>query len=118
MTLPILGDEKTKSLLKGIPYFRGLNDQALETVAQAVIVRHYHAGELIFLEGEPVAGLHLVVEGYVKSIGSLREGGSISWRLQGRAIPAMKCRSSTAAPIRLTWGRSRTQLFGSSLKRP
>jgi CRP/FNR family transcriptional regulator len=56
-------DEKTKSLLKGIPYFRPLDDQALETIAREVIVRRYHAGEIIFLEGDPVAGLHLVVEG-------------------------------------------------------
>lgn len=74
MSAPILVDETTKSLLKGVPYFRGLDDKALETVAQAVIVRHYQAGELIFLEGEPVAGLHLVVEGLCK-VYRLSEGG-------------------------------------------
>jgi CRP/FNR family transcriptional regulator len=71
--LPLV-DEKIKSLLRGVPYFRGLEDKALEVVAQAVIVRHYRAGELIFLEGEPVAGLHLVVEGLGK-VYRLSEGG-------------------------------------------
>src|SRR5262245_24590240 len=74
MSLPTLGDEKTKSLLKTIPYFRSLDDQALEAVTQAVIVRHYQAGELIFLEGETVAGLTLVVDGLGK-VYRLSEGG-------------------------------------------
>jgi CRP/FNR family transcriptional regulator len=39
-----------------------------------VIVRRYHAGEIIFLEGEPDAGLHLVVEGMAK-VYRLSEGG-------------------------------------------
>jgi CRP/FNR family transcriptional regulator len=74
VSAPIPVDETTKSLLKGVPYFRGLDDKALEVVAQAVIVRQYKAGELIFLEGEPVAGLHLVVEGLGK-VYRLSEGG-------------------------------------------
>jgi CRP/FNR family transcriptional regulator len=74
MSAPILVDEKTKSLLKGVPYFRGLDDKALEAVAHEVIVRRYQAGELIFLEGDPVAGLHLVVEGLGK-VCRLSEGG-------------------------------------------
>lgn len=74
MSAPILVDEKTKSLLKTVPYFRGLDDKALELVAQEVIVRRYQAGELIFLEGDPVAGLHLVVEGLGK-VYRLSEGG-------------------------------------------
>lgn len=74
MSLPILADEKTKFLLKGVPYFRALEDRALEMIAQVVIVRHYQAGELIFLEGDPVAGLHLVVEGLGK-VYRLSEGG-------------------------------------------
>jgi CRP/FNR family transcriptional regulator len=74
VSAPILLNETTKSLLKAVPYFRGLDDQALEVVVQAVIVRRYQAGELIFLEGEPVAGLHLVVEGLCK-VYRLSEGG-------------------------------------------
>jgi CRP/FNR family transcriptional regulator len=70
----ILFDEKTKSLLQTIPYFRGLDDHALESLAHEVIVRRYNAGELIFLEGEPNAGLHLVVEGAGK-VYRLSEGG-------------------------------------------
>jgi len=43
-----------------------LDEDALETVAHEVVQRHYSAGELIFLEGEPSAGLHLVASGLCK----------------------------------------------------
>jgi CRP/FNR family transcriptional regulator len=74
VSTPIFINEKTKSLIKAVPYFQYLADDALETIARQVIVRGYNAGELIFLEGEPNAGLHLVVEGACK-VYRLSEGG-------------------------------------------
>jgi CRP/FNR family transcriptional regulator len=56
-------DNRTKSLLRGVPYFKALDDSALETAAQEIITRHYSAGEIIFLEGDAGSGLHLVVQG-------------------------------------------------------
>lgn len=70
----ILIDQKAKSLLKAVPYFRALDDDALATVAREVIARRYQAGELIFLEDDPDAGLHLVAEGHCK-VYRLSEGG-------------------------------------------
>lgn len=67
-------DDRAKSLLKAIPYFKALDESALGLVAREVIVRRYQAGEIIFLEGEPDAGLHLVVEGLCK-VYRLSEGG-------------------------------------------
>lgn len=72
--MPVLVDENAKSLLKAVPYFRALNDNALDAVGREVITRHYQAGEIIFLEGEPDAGLHLVAEGLCK-VYRLSEGG-------------------------------------------
>ncbi|MBI1882497.1 MAG: Crp/Fnr family transcriptional regulator, partial [Chloroflexi bacterium] len=72
--MPVLVDHKAKSLLKAVPYFRALDDNALAAVGREVVERHYQAGEIIFLEGEPVAGLHLVVEGLGK-VYRLSEGG-------------------------------------------
>lgn len=66
MTTLILFDTAAKSLLAGVPYFEVLDDTRLKTVAQEVIIRQYHAGEVIFLEGDPGKGLHLVVEGLCK----------------------------------------------------
>ncbi len=72
--MAILIDDKTKSLLQSVPYFRGLADGVLEEVARAVTTRHYPAGAIIFLEEEPDAGLHLVAEGLCK-VYRLSEGG-------------------------------------------
>jgi CRP/FNR family transcriptional regulator len=64
--MPVLVDDKGKSLLKAVPYFRALEDEALAAVSREVVTRHYRAGEIIFLEGDPDAGLHLVAEGLCK----------------------------------------------------
>jgi CRP/FNR family transcriptional regulator len=73
-TLAVIFDEQTRLLLQGVPYFRELDEQALQDVAQAVIIRHYRAGEIIFLEGELEAGLHLVVTGLCKVFRVSEEG--------------------------------------------
>ena len=59
-------NQRTISLLKTIPYFKGLDDKIVESAAREVHIRHYGAGEVIFLEGDRGAGLHLVVEGLCK----------------------------------------------------
>jgi CRP-like cAMP-binding protein len=64
--MSVLIDASAKSLLQAVPYFRALDEDVLEAVAQVVVERRYAAGELIFLEGEPSAGLHLVAEGLCK----------------------------------------------------
>ena len=74
MTAPILIDERTKSLLQAVPYFHNLDETVLELVAREVITRQYGAGEIIFLEGEADAGLHLVAGGLCK-VYRLSEGG-------------------------------------------
>jgi CRP/FNR family transcriptional regulator len=72
--MAIIVDDRARSLLQAVPYFRVLNESALENVAQEVITRRYQAGEIIFLEGEPDAGLHLVAEGLCR-VYRVSEGG-------------------------------------------
>jgi CRP/FNR family transcriptional regulator len=72
--MPVLVDDKAKSLLRAVPYFQALDEPALAAVSREVVEHHYQAGEIIFLEGEPDAGLHLVVEGVCK-VYRLSEGG-------------------------------------------
>lgn len=72
--MPVLVDDRAKSLLKAVPYFRALDDHALAEVAEEVVTHHYQAGEIIFLEGDPDAGLHLVATGLCK-VYRLSEGG-------------------------------------------
>jgi CRP/FNR family cyclic AMP-dependent transcriptional regulator len=70
----ILVDDSDKPLLKAVPYFHVLDENVLAQVAREVVARRYEVGEIIFLEGEPDAGLHLVVEGLCK-VYRLSEGG-------------------------------------------
>lgn len=64
--MSVLIDDSARSLLKAVPYFRALGEGDLGAVAREVVVRRYRAGQLIFLEGDPPAGLHLVAEGLCK----------------------------------------------------
>jgi len=64
--MSVLINDSTRSLLRAVPYFKLLDERALEAVAREVEVRSCQAGELIFLEGDPGAGLHLVAEGLCK----------------------------------------------------
>ncbi len=72
--MPVLVDENTRSLLRAVPYFQILDNNVLDAVGKEVVTRHYQAGEIIFLEGEPDAGLHLVAQGLCK-VYRLSEGG-------------------------------------------
>lgn len=66
MTIPPIINQETRHILQGIPYFQGLDREALDVVAQEMVVRHFKAGEIVFLANDTGAGLHLVVEGTCK----------------------------------------------------
>jgi CRP/FNR family transcriptional regulator len=53
-------------LLRRVPYFAGLSDEALAALARVAGARRYGRGQMIFLEGEPCAGLFIVAAGEVK----------------------------------------------------
>ncbi len=63
-----------KALLRFIPYFQGLDDATLGVILHYVIVRRFSAGEIIFLEQNPNAGLHLVATGLCKVYRLSEEG--------------------------------------------
>jgi len=61
-------------LLRSLPYFRPLDDDTLESVAAQAVRCAYEPEEVIFLEGEPCAGLFVVHSGHVKIYKASREG--------------------------------------------
>jgi CRP-like cAMP-binding protein len=65
-------DELT--LLKQIPYFQELKSAELEIVLKDTVIQHHPAGKIIFSEGEPSAGIYLVVSGKCKIYRLSREG--------------------------------------------
>ncbi len=57
---------RATGLLHSVPYFARLDPAGLEAVARSAIERRYDQGAVIFLEGDPCAGLFVVDEGRVK----------------------------------------------------
>ena len=53
-------------LLRSLPYFRPLDESTLASIAAVTVRRLYQPDEVIFLEGEPCAGLFAVHSGHVK----------------------------------------------------
>ena len=58
---------KAMPVLSAVLCFAGLDATTLEAISRAAIRRDYEAGQVIFLEGEPCAGLHVVQDGWLKS---------------------------------------------------
>lgn len=52
--------------LAGLPYFRTLSEEELTRLSRSLVERSLVKDEVVFLEGEPCAGLYLVREGCVK----------------------------------------------------
>ena len=55
-------------ILTKIPAFAGLDRETLQAIAGITVRRSYHAGQVVFLEGEPCAGLYVVEDGWLKSV--------------------------------------------------
>ncbi len=53
-------------VLQQVPIFSGLTDAELRYVAQCAAPRHYAVGTLVFSEGEPCAGLYVVLSGHIR----------------------------------------------------
>ena len=61
-------------LLRSIPYFASLDEDALASIAAQASRRTYSTDEMIFLEGDPCAGLFIVHAGHVKIYKASTEG--------------------------------------------
>jgi CRP-like cAMP-binding protein len=59
-------DVDALDLWQSIQYLKALPPQIISELASVATLHHYAAGEIIFLEFEPVAGLYLVAAGSVK----------------------------------------------------
>jgi CRP/FNR family transcriptional regulator len=61
-------------LLRSLPYFRPLDEDTLASIAPLAVRRTYEPDAVIFLEGEPCAGLFIVDAGHVKIFKASLEG--------------------------------------------
>lgn len=67
-------DGDTLDLWKSVQYLQGVPEHIIRELASVATLHHYAAGEIIFLEFEPVAGLYLVAAGSVKVSRFSKEG--------------------------------------------
>lgn len=58
--------------LKSIPFFREISETELEKLAQAMTVRTFKKGEVIFNEGEEGRALFVLVEGEVEVVKTMK----------------------------------------------
>lgn len=59
---------KAVDVLSKIPSFVVLDAITIEAIAQGALQRSYDVGQVVFIEGEPCAGLYVVQEGWLKSV--------------------------------------------------
>lgn len=77
------GQSRASQLLHAVPYFARLDAAALDAVSRSAVNRYYESGQVIFLEGDPAAGLFIVDEGRVKLYKLSLEGREQVVRLVG-----------------------------------
>ena len=58
--------ESLQRILSRVPIFSGLATSEMEFLAQRVVPRNYHAGQMVFNEGDPCSGLYVVAAGHVR----------------------------------------------------
>ena len=66
--MQIITIEQSKKLktLAANPYFQGLSETSLSEIVEHMHLRRYARGEILFWEGDPCAGLHIIEHGSVK----------------------------------------------------
>lgn len=62
-----MSDFSVRSMLQQVPYFAHVAESTLNKFAQQAAHRTFASNEMIFLEGEPSAGLWIVENGRVKA---------------------------------------------------
>lgn len=66
--------DATVPLLKTVPYFGGLNPNALRTIAARCQSKSYRAGQVVFMEGDLCQHLYILESGRVKFYRTSAEG--------------------------------------------
>lgn len=79
--------ERSVEILRGLPLFARLGDEALRAVADRTVVRTIPEGRILFRRGTPAEGLYVVLEGAVRVYRSNRQGREQTLHVQGPGQP-------------------------------
>lgn len=74
LSLPLNIQERLKTTLSQMQYFNSLPSDALKVLSSAAIPRHFEAGQVIYLEGEPADFVYILESGWVKATRITHEG--------------------------------------------
>jgi CRP/FNR family transcriptional regulator len=66
MQIKTVSQVQKKDALRNSSYFTGLTETILDELAQGATLRSFDKREIIFWEGDPCAGLHVIRQGSVK----------------------------------------------------
>jgi CRP-like cAMP-binding protein len=65
---------RLKAILARIRHFDGLPPEVQERIAASAIPRHFEAGQVIYIEGEPADAFYLLERGWIKATRMSRDG--------------------------------------------
>jgi CRP/FNR family transcriptional regulator len=60
--------------LRKVRHLEGLSEEVIDLVARAASRRHFKAGQVIYLEGEPAENIYVLESGWVKATRMTRDG--------------------------------------------
>ena len=66
VAMPSVQEAASRAVLKRVPIFSSLSEQEFAFLTSRVVQRKFGAGELIFGEGDPCAGLYVVQSGNIR----------------------------------------------------
>jgi CRP-like cAMP-binding protein len=69
-------------VLSAIPLFDSLSESEVRALAQRAVERRFDAGEMLFWEGEPCAGIFLIAQGSVKIFKTASSGREMMLALE------------------------------------
>ncbi|MBA1149251.1 Crp/Fnr family transcriptional regulator [Ectothiorhodospiraceae bacterium WFHF3C12] len=72
-----------RAALTAVPYFQALDDADIDGIAEHIELRDLEADSVVLLQGEPCAGLGLVVKGRVRVVRTSLEGREQVLRILG-----------------------------------
>jgi CRP-like cAMP-binding protein len=70
--------EEAVALLRGVPVFETLADGDLLRIAQVAVPRSFHAGDVIFREGDASDTCYVVGEGHARAVRDHQDGRTIT----------------------------------------
>jgi len=91
---------QTIKILTRVPYFGGLDPEILTAIAQVAEHRAYDRDQVVFMEGDPGAGLYIVEHGWFKVVKISLDGReqAIHFLGPGEAFNAMSVFTETPNP--------------------